>query len=393
MRIPGSILRQSHIATYGGGAYQLIPGVEQAGCPKAYELKYVQPQPEGPPGVLALYGTVVHRALYLMEDQGMPVDEALREAWVPGLDAVWFAEAQNDLRRVIETGGILTQVHTIAVEQELVAPLYEDEDYGPIQFGGRLDVVAVDNEIDEVLRLYIVDYKTNRTPPSKREVRHWMQGRSYDWLLYQNVNKYLPDADPDQVEIVVVFDAVKHYALKVKWTAGEREEWQAWAETIARKILRDTEARPHLSPYCNWCEYKAQCPAWQKLPEQGVTLSEKLDGVPLEVQVEKLEKVRQTRLMLEKEEARIRSRIEERVMVEGPIVLGGLQWYREQATSKEVDARQLHAVMGDDFYEVVSPRLGLINDWVEENLDKAPKVEATISEVPGNMQLKTRKEN
>jgi len=129
------------------------------------------------------------------------------------------------------------------------------------------------------------------------------------------------------------------------------------------------------------------------LPEKGRTLLEKLDGVPLEVQVQKLNEVRDVRLMLEKEEARIKARIEERVMVDGPTVLNGLEWYREQSLIKEVDARQLHAVMGDDFYRVVSPRITEIEKWKNDNLDLAPRVDATITSVPGNMVLKSRKEN
>ncbi len=392
MRLPGSMLYHSRIAAYGGGGYELIPGFEEPGCPMQYRMRYVENARTGIESPVLAHGSAVHDALFLIEDEGVGVDEALRRSWPPGLDAVWYEEALSDLQGAIERGGILTQIHTIAVEQHLTAPLYEDEDFGPIEYGGYLDVIGVDNDVDMTPRLYVGDYKTNRQPPSYRDLDHWMQGRSYAWLVLQNIERYLPGADPDTVEVVVIFDAVKHYALKKVWSRVELETWAAWAESVARTILRDKEGNPVLGPGCNWCEFKTKCPAWAKLPDIGRTLGEKLDGKTVEEQVKGLAKVTETRLFLEKEEARIKGRIVELVRAsKEPVVLGDSQWFEEQGLTKEVDARKAHEVMGDEFYDAVTVRIGGMNDWKKDHLEDVERLDRTITLVPGNMSLKNRR--
>jgi len=88
-------------------------------------------------------------------------------------------EAFTDLRDLMERGGTLTQLHTVAVEQGLSAPLYEDEEFGPIEYFGIIDNVSVDNDVEIVPRLWAVDYKTDRSPPTKVQVRKWHQRHGY----------------------------------------------------------------------------------------------------------------------------------------------------------------------------------------------------------------------
>lgn len=379
------VLRQSHAAAYGGGALELIPGYDEPGCPRLYEAKYVK---RSIPAELAPhleYGTAIHNALRVMEDETLTPDEALREIWPPGLGPERFDEAMRDLRRVIERGGAL--IHTIATEEELTAHLYEDEDFGAVSIGGRLDRIGIDG-VNEA-RLYFDDYKTDRRPPSYANLDRWIQGRWYAALLRANAHRYLPEHVWDRVEIIGRYEAVKWYTLERQFTDDEIEIFLAWAESIARRILRDKAAQPVLNPGCGWCPIRHDCPAWNSLPGEGSALLERITPEPLEDRValseEAQEIYRKLKVFLDDVEAALR----EKVQLEGEVVAAGKRWWLEPGELRWADPRRLHSIMGEDFYGAVRVTLGSVDDWVEEHPEKEPEVKRAIDSVPAKDRLKS----
>lgn len=392
MRIPDNTIRNSHMTAYGAAGLELMPGVKQPGCPRLYRMKYVEHKiSEEIKRVELDYGLTIHDALFRMEDGSITPEDALIAAWHPGLGPERFDEALKDLRHTIEKGGILPMLSTVAVEIDLSAPLYDDEEFGEIRIGGRLDGVWVN--ANDLTTVYVGDYKTDRSPPSKDKVKSWVQGRVYALLVWRNLHLWF--TDPSQVKrVVVLYDAVKWSTIPIEYTPQELEAFASWAEAIARKILRDKKGQPILNPNCTWCPVRATCPAWQKLPKLGETLIEKLSGVELKDQVVMLEQAIETRGKLNRMIEDVKEALEEQVTAFGPYRSEALgkEWYLDQGTQKHVDLRRLHRLMKDQFYDVVTVGIGKFKEWKEENLHLAAKAESCFEDVPKEgLSLKERK--
>ena len=103
------------------------------------------------------FGGAVHEALFHMEQHGTGPDEALRETWPPALGLDRWREASDLLEKYLERGGPMARYATLAVEVELFAELFVDDDFGPVWFGGILDWLGVDTNLTH--QLHLSDYK------------------------------------------------------------------------------------------------------------------------------------------------------------------------------------------------------------------------------------------
>lgn len=110
-------------------------------------------QPNNP----AEFGGAVHAALFHMEEHAVGPEEALQHVWSEHLDVEAFTEATELLNKYLTRGGPMTRYSTLAVEIELTALLYEDEDFGPVYFSGVIDWLGLD--INEAQVVHHVDYK------------------------------------------------------------------------------------------------------------------------------------------------------------------------------------------------------------------------------------------
>src|SRR4051812_38595194 len=110
MRIPQNTLRTSHLRTYGSTGLDADTGTPIAGCPALYKAKYVEFKLKEPRSFPLEFGTLIHDALYLAEEEDLAlVPDALDKAWsrsdVP-LDAAAYQEALDDLTAYMERGGL-----------------------------------------------------------------------------------------------------------------------------------------------------------------------------------------------------------------------------------------------------------------------------------------------
>ena len=388
MRIPDYELHHRHIATYGAGGMELEAGVSEPGCPALYKARYVTKKEPFVAAWQPTYGLAVHEALYLIEEDGLTPDDALRRGFekYPSLSADRFQEAVQDLTDLIERGGILTTMHTVAVEQHLTAPLYEDEDFGPIAYGGIIDHIGVQEDVDVNPVLWVTDYKTDRSPPSYTKLGRWRQGPGYAWLVRSHADRYLPGVDG--VRVNGLYEAVKWYTLPIEYSNEDLDVWQEWAISIARAILRDDKGREKLNPRCTWCPIKADCKAWNQLPGDGETLLARLHEKPLIERVGALPDLKVLISRLKKEQEETEEALREAITAEGPLTIGEDQWLLKAAQRKDPRPRELHQIMGDDFYDVISVRIGDTEKWAKKHLERAPDVERAIPLVPKKSTLK-----
>lgn len=365
MKIPNKELHYSHLRAYGAGSIDLAPGEFETGCPRLYKSRYVgRRRPE--PGVGALsYGSTIHAALALIEAESVPPDVALARVWDPGMGMDRWEEAERDIRRVIERGGMVMGLHTIAVEQDLATDLYEDPEYGLIRYGGRLDVVAIQDDDEDVPTLAVIDYKTDRGVPTRKFVEGWAQGIGYGMILYDHRAEFVPWAD--DVRIVGVYDAIKRYPMWIEYSRERIEMFRAWASAMASIILRDTTAEPVLNPGCSLCPIRDDCPAWQSLPGQGQGLLERLSKGSLEKKVAHLDEATTMQSRLDLWMKDVKQALIEHIRVAGPLQAGQFEWYLDQGELREADVHRLAQLMGDQFPNVAKVTLGEFDKWVEDH--------------------------
>lgn len=355
----------SRLRAYGAAGFLLDEHESQRGCPRQYRKKYVEEVVPRESTDQQAYGSAIHGALYLMEEEMLAPEVALQRVWPASLGPEWWAEAVADLNKYLERGGPMNKYGTIAVEVDLYAPLYEDETFGPVWFGGAVDWLGIDVENPQTL--HAVDYKTNRQPPSRADVAKDIQLKAYDYLIRANWAQWMASTRPD---IVFHLDAIKWYDIELRHTEDDIEEWHAWAEAIARTILRDEVGAPVVSEGCGWCPVKGTCPAYQALPGDGLVLAEARSGLSLAQRWEWHEKAKVTIKALKDGVDEIDALVAQKVAVEGTVEIPGRRWSTVPKFENDVDVDELRRRIGDrEFLTLVSVTQSAIKDWVKRQPD------------------------
>lgn len=352
MQIPKSTLSASQLRTYGTGGFTLTEHEAEKGCPRKYRAKYVEGlKEEGPKSYPLLYGSFFHDIMFLMEEKGLTPEEALAEAFEPGMPQEAWTEAREDLDNYMARGATpADRFGTLEVEAELKALLYVDEEYGPTYYRGFLDLIGIDLELPNVL--HMVDYKTNRQPPKIEDLKGDVQLRGYHWLLIKNYLKWLKT----RPRVVTHLDVVKFRDMEIVYTEADIEDWHSWAVAVARKIWRDEEALPVLNEGCAHCFVQDSCPAFNALPSLAESLAK--EGTGLLDPVERLrwaDKANSMRLLLEKSVKNIVEEFKDKALREGVLTIGDVEFKAETDFKDVVNLRLLHQLLSEDqFYEAIS---------------------------------------
>ena len=343
----------SQLRTYGAAGFDLDNFEGARGCPRQYKARYVDKTAPRQEADVLNYGTIIHRALELMETEPQTPEDALSKVWKVQMGADWWAEAVEDLRRYLERpASPLSNYAVIATEKHLTAELYVDPDFGPVDFQGYIDAVAVDYHTPNLL--HVVDFKTNRQPPSVDDVRADAQGKGYSWLALQNAGQLVHGAAPEDIKVVFHLDAIKWRELPpIHFSAHDLDMWHGWMVAVVRAILRDEEAKPIINPGCAHCPVAASCPAYQALPDKAAALL-RVKPDDRDELARWAVKVNDMRLLLEKAFKRANEDFSADASQLGEVVAGGQRWAPEVQWANAPDTRQLHRVLGDRFYDAVT---------------------------------------
>lgn len=394
MKIPnnkitgGPTMSASQLRTYGAGGFRLDEQEEAKGCPRLYKAKYVERRVVEERSEILAYGSFMHDVLFRLENEDLTPEEALEQCFPVDLDPSYWVEARKDLTAYMERGASpVDRYATIAVEAHLTALLYVDEEFGPIYWQAYIDWLGLDPDVGNTL--HVVDYKTNRMPPSLADVMGDAQMKAYHWVVAQNASKF----GMTNPRIVVHLDAIKWREVEVTFTNQDIEDWHSWAVAVCRKILRDETAEPRTNPGCAWCPVKADCPAFDALPAQAADLAAALVGI--EDPKDRLawrDAANGIRLLLEKSVKAIDLDFDKATRAAGRIVVGETEFVLEPDWKTEIDIRSLHRAMGGEFYDVVTASKKAIEtktaDW--DTASVAP-VKQAISRVPAGTKVVKRK--
>lgn len=248
-------------------------------CALAYRFANLDRLPE-PPSPHAAKGTLVHAALEALFC--LPAPERTRAAAVACLDAAAAALADDPEVAGLELDGEATaafvadahrmlegyfdmedprQVHAIGLELKLRAEV------GGVQLTGIID--RLDRLPDG--GLVVVDYKTGKVPPERYE-----QGKLLGVDTYAVLVERVLGVRPAAVRLLYVAEGIAITCRPSDRSSRfiERKVGAVW-QTIQRANARDSFG-PQKGRLCDWCSFRAWCPAWGGDPDEARRLGDEL---------------------------------------------------------------------------------------------------------------------
>lgn len=234
-------------------------------CQRLFRYQYVDGLPQAPAPQLS-FGSSIHAALEWLYDRKhpeLPGVEALlatlRDAW----DTSGYAEVDRDeqLAAYQHARDILAAFHA-RIERDGFRLPAATEAWFELPIGDDVVVVgAIDRvDVDPDGALHVVDYKTNRRARTRSQVRGSLQ-----LAIYALATEELYGALPASVALDFVVPGVQVVVPTQELDlAAVPGRLAAVAERI--RAGEDT-ATPHR--LCDWCDFRAICPAWQPSADGG----------------------------------------------------------------------------------------------------------------------------
>jgi putative RecB family exonuclease len=248
-------------------------------CALAFRFSAIDRLPE-PPSVPATRGTLVHRALERLYTlpaaqrtlaAGLTeLDEAFEELRpqpeLAGLELddeqqqVFLDEAEALVRRYFELEDP-TAIHPIGLELNL------ELEIDGLVLRGIIDRLELDNEGNFV----VTDYKTGKVPSAEQERARLGGVQFYSFLCEQ-----LFGSRPARVQLLYLSEPVIIATTPTEQSVRglERKVKAVWS-AVERACERD-DFRPKPSRLCDWCAFKAYCPAFGGDPDAGRRLGAQL---------------------------------------------------------------------------------------------------------------------
>ncbi len=246
-------------------------------CALAFRFSTIDRLPE-PPSVPAVKGSLVHRALQLLMWDHAPGARSLATGLACLRQAV--AEFQSDPEFVDLALDDAAQAAFVSDAETLVRSYFDLEDpnavnaigvelllevsLGELTLRGIIDRL----ELDADGELVVTDYKTGRAPGEAQE-RQRLGGVQFYALLCEEVL----GRRPSRVQLLYLADPLAIIATPSDQSVrGLRRRTEAiW--TAIERSCREEDFRPKPSRLCEWCAFKAYCPAFGGDPADALALA------------------------------------------------------------------------------------------------------------------------
>jgi putative RecB family exonuclease len=252
-------------------------------CALAFRFSVIDRLPE-PPSAAATRGTLVHAALerlYLLPPAERTVDAAL----------ACLADAGVELRDDAEYVGLELsgddEVAFHAEAAELVRNYFRLEDPRTVRaIGLELMLTAeVDGlplrgiidrlELDDDGGLVVTDYKTGAAPSTQHERKRLSGVHIYSLLCEELLGRR-----PARVQLLFLRDPLAIITEPSdRSTRGTRRTLGAVWKAVERACDRE-DFRPQPSRLCDWCSFRAYCPAFGGDPDAARVFAERPSAEP-----------------------------------------------------------------------------------------------------------------
>lgn len=243
-------------------------------CPQMFRFRVIDRLPE-PPSPAAARGTLVHAVLEHLFD--LPAVERTIEAATALLPVQWemllerdpsigelFAEPADIAEWLTSAEALLATYFTLEDptrleprERELMVST--DLDEGGPQLRGIID--RVDVAPNGWVR--VVDYKTGRSPRAGFESSALFQMRFYAYVIWRTRGVL-----PKRLQLEYLGDGVvlTHEPSESEMATIEARVRSIWGGI--EDAARSGDWRPRPSKLCDWCSFKALCPAFGGTPPE-----------------------------------------------------------------------------------------------------------------------------
>lgn len=228
-------------------------------CPLLFRYQYVDGLPQAPAPQLS-FGSSIHAVLEWLYDRKHPelpsVDEvwaALHERW----DSSGYAEVEREQQVAAyqHAQEILGRFHARVAQEGFRLPA-ATEAWFELPFPDDVVVVGAIDRVDVTDEgvLHVVDYKTNRRARTRSQVRDSLQ-----LAIYALATRELYGSLPASVSLDFVVPGVR---VSVPVDELPLDAVPSRLADVARRIRAGEDtAVPHR--LCDWCDFRAICPAWQ----------------------------------------------------------------------------------------------------------------------------------
>lgn len=290
-------------------------------CPKKYEFAYLIKAPKAPAGIEAFVGNRVHEALEWLygevkscrvpdvEELVARYEQLWADSWTDDVRIAREGRSPEDYRAIGKKA--VSAYHaryapfdadtTVGLEARICLSLDEDHD-----IVGYVDRIA---RISEGV-WEIHDYKTSAMPATQQKADADRQLALYEIALREMY--------PEVREVTLVWHYVAtDMEVRSSRTPQQRDELRKRILDKIREIEAQSAFPARTSSLCDWCDFKALCPAWKHqfetaaLPEEERVLE---SGVVL---VDEYVKVSEELAVLKARQDELKERIAARAQLEG----------------------------------------------------------------------------
>ncbi|HEX3334296.1 MAG TPA: PD-(D/E)XK nuclease family protein [Acidimicrobiales bacterium] len=235
-------------------------------CPLAFRFSQIERRPE-PPSPHAVKGTLVHAALdglFWRHGPGGRTPAAASDE----LERAW-AELQADEEFVQLSLGAEEASEFLEDAQALVANYFRLEDpdaavtlavelgvetkVDGLRLRGVIDRLDVDPEGN----LVVVDYKTGRVPSERFERGSFGGVQTYALLCESMLGRA-----PAAVRLLYLREPVAITAVASEQSIRGQRKRAVAVWTAIERACGAEDFRPHVGPLCDYCSFKADCPAF-----------------------------------------------------------------------------------------------------------------------------------
>lgn len=326
------------------------------------------------------YGSVFHDAVEIVERELADDQTAIDRAW-PRWQAWLCPEDLDRLKSDLQAyrSRRMTGYRLIGSELELRMPLLVYE--GRVMFfRGRID--ALYQKIDQPWIYLTRDYKSTRWPRTFAQIQSDEQQWAYNVLVHY--------AYPDCRELVQLVDQLRAGVVPTQKTETQRQQMIAWLRQQVKAILGDDELRPTQNDTCHFCPLLMDCEVTHKSTEwwknrvaalapirnEGRRLLVQLDveRMGMEEYVRYLAPAKEAIKVLERYVGEVEGVLKEMPQDERAALGYRLGRPRRRDVFGPSALRDMHARLGDDFFQIAGVTKSAIEEWFGKGTSEASEL-------------------
>lgn len=367
-------------------------------CPRRMSFSMKRHTDSGEPPEAAIehaYGSCIHDVFEAIEDRGLTdalAVEAAFDKWAWALEPDDLKQLKKDVQTYREREFI--GVRTLANEQEFRVPLLEHEGE-TIYFRFKLDRLY--QRIDNAAVFIHIDFKSSKWRKSEGEVHEDTQMWAYNWGIHQ----FFPECET----LVQHYDQLRFGDITTRKSPEQREQIAEWLRQQVRAILADDSESeddgllvPRFNQWCPYCPIIGSCSVVDQLsdfakseiavltPSKEDAAKVGVDAAPFENYVAKLDDVEGAQKVLEEFKDRVRSVIKKLPTSERERMGFKLSPRNSDIFTPEA-MRQMHELLGEDFYLLVSVTKKRLDDLLADDV-RLPAVKGLARREETSQQLR-----